>query len=249
MGSFPPLSPELHFPNQEETQTQTQSAIDETTLLNLFKSQHSHLNFFFQNLNLSQTLAFTRTLLDSPGTIFSDTLVLLGVSSGFLSPIDALHGDIGILTSRDVLLVKLVSCTKAKWAFLISMTSVEGNVLAGDMNVHLPLERELCPFNLAPVTSTTIYMVFDDTVAIALMGTRNLTKEQYAANHPAVELGKVSSSRQPKQQSPIEMTLSSAKRRGSYINSFLLQKETRLKFRKLQLVHHLGGGKGINQQH
>ncbi|KAL5561922.1 hypothetical protein UlMin_031669 [Ulmus minor] len=219
MGSLPPLSTELHFPDskQTQTQTQTQSAIDETTLLNLFKSQQSHLNFFFQNLDLSQTLAFTRTLLDSPGTIFfsgvgksgfvarkiSQTLVSLGVSSGFLSPVDALHGDIGILTSRDVLvlfsksgnteeLVKLVPCAKAKGAFLISVTSVEGNVLAGvcDMNVHLPLERELCPFDLAPVTSTAIQMVFGDTVAIALMGARNLTKEQYAANHPAGRIGK-----------------------------------------------------------
>lgn len=58
------------------------------------------------------------------------------------------------------------------------------------MNVHLPLERELCPFDLAPVTSTAIQMVFGDTVAIALMGARNLTTDQYAANHPAGRIGK-----------------------------------------------------------
>ncbi|KAJ9176452.1 hypothetical protein P3X46_011761 [Hevea brasiliensis] len=191
--------------------------LDQNTLLNLFKSQQNHLNFFFQNLDLSQTLSFTQTLLNSRGTIFfsgvgksgfvankiSQTLISLGIRAGFLSPLDALHGDIGILTARDILvlfsksgnteeLLRLVPCAKAKGAYLVSVTSVEGNALASvcDMNVHLPLERELCPFDLAPVTSTAIQMVFGDTVAIALMGARNLTKDEYAANHPAGRIGK-----------------------------------------------------------
>ncbi|KAF5184883.1 KpsF/GutQ family sugar-phosphate isomerase [Thalictrum thalictroides] len=191
--------------------------INPNDLLNLFKSQQNYLNFFFQNLDLSQTLAFTQTLLNAKGTIFftgvgksgfvaqkiSQTLVSLGIRSGFLSPTDALHGDIGILSKLDLLvffsksgnteeLLKLVPCAKAKETFLISVTSSEVNLLAGvcDLNVHLPLERELCPFDLAPVTSTAIQMVFGDTVAIAMMGARNLTKEEYAANHPAGRIGK-----------------------------------------------------------
>uniref|UniRef100_A0A2P2JRW0 Uncharacterized protein MANES_12G033300 n=1 Tax=Rhizophora mucronata TaxID=61149 RepID=A0A2P2JRW0_RHIMU len=187
------------------------------TLLDLFKSQQNHLNYFFQNLDLSRTLAFTHTLLHSDGTIFftgvgksgfvankiSQTLISLGIRAGFLSPVDALHGDIGALSSRDIVvllsksgnteeLLRLVPCAKAKGAYLVAVTSVEGNALASacDMNVHLPLERELCPFDLAPVTSTAIQMVFGDTVAIALMGARNLSKEEYAANHPAGRIGK-----------------------------------------------------------
>jgi arabinose-5-phosphate isomerase len=58
------------------------------------------------------------------------------------------------------------------------------------MHVYLPLERELCPFDLAPVTSTAIQMLFGDTVAIALMQAKNLTREQYALNHPAGRIGK-----------------------------------------------------------
>ncbi|EEF30355.1 Polysialic acid capsule expression protein kpsF, putative [Ricinus communis] len=195
----------------------SQSQIDQNTLLNLFKSQQNHLNYFFQNLDISQTLSFTQTLLNSRGTILftgvgksgfvankiSQTLVSLGIRAGFLSPVDALHGDIGILTPRDILvmfsksgntdeLLRLVPCAKAKGAFLVSVTSVEGNALAmvSDMNVYLPLERELCPFDLAPVTSTAIQMVFGDTIAIALMGARNLSKDEYAANHPAGRIGK-----------------------------------------------------------
>ncbi|KAF3610382.1 hypothetical protein DY000_02049527 [Brassica cretica] len=125
----------------------------------------------------------------------SQTLISLNLRSSFLSPLDALHGDIGALSSSDVRvlfsksgyteeLLRLVHCAKARGAFLVSLTSVPGNPLAGvcDMNVHLPLQRELCPFNLAPVTST---MVFGDTIAVALMGARNLTKEEYGANHHA----------------------------------------------------------------
>ncbi|KAL9394941.1 hypothetical protein Peur_014226 [Populus x canadensis] len=210
MGSLPPF---LDLPSPDAKFQQ----IDQTTLLNLFKSQQNHLNYFFQNLNLSQALTFTQTLLNCNGTIFfsgvgksgfvankiSQTLISLGIRAGFLSPVDALHGDIGALSASDILvlfsksgnteeLLRLVPCAKAKGAYLVSVTSVEGNALTAvcHMNVHLPLERELCPFDLAPVTSTAIQMVFGDTVAIALMGARNLSKEEYAANHPAGRIGK-----------------------------------------------------------
>ncbi|XP_065875569.1 probable arabinose 5-phosphate isomerase [Euphorbia lathyris] len=210
MGSLDLPSPICH-------RLKSQQPIDETSLLNLFKSQQNHLNYFFKNLDLTQTLSFTQTLLNSRGTIFfsgigksgfvankiSQTLISLGIRAGFLSPVDALHGDIGILTANDILvlfsksgnteeLLRLVPCARAKRAYLVSVTSICGNALAGvcDMNVHLPLERELCPFDLAPVTSTAIQMVFGDTVAIALMEAKNLTKDEYAANHPAGRIGK-----------------------------------------------------------
>ena len=64
---------------------------------------------------------------------------------------------------------------QAKGARLVSVTSVAGSALEGlcDLAVHLPLERELCPFDLAPVTSTAIQMLFGDTIAIALMQARS----------------------------------------------------------------------------
>ncbi|QHN85694.1 putative arabinose 5-phosphate isomerase [Arachis hypogaea] len=209
MGSLPA------FP--EAKQGVRDDCIDEITLTDLFKEQQRHLNFFFDRMDHSQTLSFTRALLRATGTIFftgvgksgfvankiSQTLVSLGIRSAFLSPVDALHGDIGILSAADILvllsksgatdeLLRLVPCARAKGARLIAVTSVQGCVLEAvcDMNVHLPLERELCPFNLAPVTSTAIQMVFGDTVAIALMGARNLSKEEYAGNHPAGKIGK-----------------------------------------------------------
>ncbi|KAL3512465.1 hypothetical protein ACH5RR_025182 [Cinchona calisaya] len=214
MGSLPPIQ---LTSNSDRKCSENEELINPENLLNLFKTQQKYLNHFFQNLDLSRTLLFTQTLLNSTGTIFftgvgksgfvaqkiSQTLISLGIKSGFLSPVDALHGDIGILSSADVLvmfsksgnteeLVRLAPCAKAKGAYLISVTSVEPNALMGlcDLNVNLPLERELCPFDLAPVTSTAIQMVFGDTVAIALMGARNFSKEMYAANHPAGRIGK-----------------------------------------------------------
>ncbi|KAL8130529.1 hypothetical protein V2J09_019684 [Rumex salicifolius] len=193
------------------------SKLNESTLIDLFKSQQKYLNYFFHHLDHAKTLEFTRTLIRTTGTVLftgvgksgfvankiSQTLVSLGIRSAFLSPVDALHGDIGILTARDVLvlfsksgnseeLTRLAPCAKAKGAYLVGITSTESNLLMKhcDLNVHLPLERELCPFDLAPVTSTAIQMVFGDTVAIALMAARNLTKEEYAANHPAGKIGK-----------------------------------------------------------
>ncbi|CAH8360244.1 unnamed protein product [Eruca vesicaria subsp. sativa] len=188
MGSLPPSHLDITKDNLET----------------LFKSQQDLLNHFFKHLSLSQTLPFSHLLLSISGTVFftgvgkSAFLPLL-----LLSPLDALHGDITSLSSSDVLvlfsksgateeLLRLVPCAKARGVFLVSLTSVPGNPLAGvcDMNVHLPLQRELCPFDLAPVTSTAIQMVFGDTIAVALMAARNLTKEEYGANHPAGRIGK-----------------------------------------------------------
>ncbi|KAL0706964.1 hypothetical protein Bca4012_073390 [Brassica carinata] len=215
MGSLPP--PYLDFSSANQGNEHHHQEISKDNLLAFFKSQQDLLNHFFKHLDLSQTLDFSRILLSTSGTVFftgvgksafvankiCQTLISLSFRSSFLSPLDALHGDIGALSSSDVLvlfsksgyteeLLRLVPCAKARGAFLVSLTSVPGNPLAGvcDMNVHLPLQRELCPFNLAPVTSTAIQMVFGDTIAVALMAARNLTKEEYGANHPAGRIGK-----------------------------------------------------------
>ncbi|GAB4819506.1 hypothetical protein N2152v2_006552 [Parachlorella kessleri] len=133
----------------------------------------------------------------------TQTLVSTGTKAVFLHPVDALHGDIGIVSRDDILvcfsksgateeLLRLVPYAKAKGAQVVSVTSIKGCQLdqAADMAIHLPLLRELCPFNLAPVTSTAIQMLFGDTVAIAVMQARHLSREEYAQNHPAGRIGK-----------------------------------------------------------
>ncbi|KAK8919022.1 putative arabinose 5-phosphate isomerase [Platanthera zijinensis] len=214
MGSLAPPVSGGHFTSNKDDA----AMIDRHTLGALFESQKHHLNHFFDNLDLGQAQTFAQALVNAPSAIFfsgvdksgfvanklSQTLASLGfIRSAYLPPVDALHGDIGAIFPADILvlisksgssdeLLNLVPCVGAKGAYLISSTSVDRNPLAAicDMNVHLPLEREICPFGLAPVTSTSIQMVFGDTVVAAIMRVRGLTKEQYERNHPAGKIEK-----------------------------------------------------------
>ncbi|XP_059069991.1 probable arabinose 5-phosphate isomerase [Cryptomeria japonica] len=183
----------------------------------LFEEQRKYLNYFFSHVEYAEVQAFAQVLMDAKGVIFftgvgksgfvaqkiTQTFVSTGTKAVFLSPTDALHGDIGIVGSNDVLvlfsksgtteeLLRLVPCARAKGAYLVGITNLKNSQLgnACDMHVHLPLERELCPFDLAPVTSTAIQMLFGDTVAIFLMQAKNMTRDQYALNHPAGRIGK-----------------------------------------------------------
>ncbi|KMZ67643.1 Arabinose 5-phosphate isomerase [Zostera marina] len=214
MGSLP------YYSNGKEQNAGSILTITTDQICQLFSEQKIHLNHFFDNLDHTQALTFAQTILrhTQSGSIFftgigksgfvankiSQTLVSLGFSrSSFLSPVDALHGDIGVLSFGDLLvfisksgsseeLLRLVPCARSKGAILISITSVKNNPLSQicDDNVHLPLSRELCPFDLAPVTSTAVQMLFGDTIAVALMASTKLTRDQYAANHPAGRIGK-----------------------------------------------------------
>ncbi|KAK8923651.1 putative arabinose 5-phosphate isomerase [Platanthera zijinensis] len=162
--------------------------------------QH-HLDHFFDNLDLDHAQAFAQALVDAPDAIFfsgigksgfvanklSQTLASLGfIRSTYPPPIDALHGGIDAIFPTDILVLISKSISSDE------LLNLFPNPIAAicDMNVHLPLEREICPFGLAPVTSTSIQMVFGDTVVAAIMRIRGLTKDQYARNHPAGKIGK-----------------------------------------------------------
>lgn len=81
---------------------------------------------------------------------------------------------------------------QARGVHTVAVTCTAQNALAASCatSVHLPLERELCPFNLAPVTSTAIQLIWGDTLAVALMNARGVTRDEYARNHPAGRIGK-----------------------------------------------------------
>lgn len=130
-------------------------------------------------------------------------LISIGVKSFFLSPTDALHGDIGIVNSSDILvmfsrsgateeLIQLCPAARKKGCRIIAVSSERECPLIAHSDGHilLPLERELCPFDLAPVTSSTIQLLFGDTLVTALMKAKGLSREDYARNHPAGRIGK-----------------------------------------------------------
>ena len=64
-----------------------------------------------------------------------------------------------------------------------------------DITIHLPLEREICPFDLVPTTSTIVQLIFGDIIAIALMRAKEFTIHDYALNHPGGAIGKLISQR------------------------------------------------------
>lgn len=114
-----------------------------------------------------------------------------------------MHGDLGRVQKGDILvcvsksgetdeLIQMVPFARAKGAMLVSVTCIKDSKLekACHLGIHLPLLRELCPFSLAPVTSCALQMLFGDTLVVALMHARKLTKEEYAANHPAGRIGR-----------------------------------------------------------
>lgn len=134
---------------------------------------------------------------------FAVTLTSTGSRALYLSPANALHGDIGIITDQDVFimlsksgesdeLLNLIPYVRNKGAKVIAIVTNPTSRLskACDFTLSLPLERELCPYDLAPTTSTVIQMIVGDVLAIALMQLKNVSYDQYAMNHPAGRIGR-----------------------------------------------------------
>jgi arabinose-5-phosphate isomerase len=186
----------------------------------LLKEEQNALNYFFDKIdskafdevieivsNCKGKLVFTGV--GKSGLVakkIATTLTSTGVQTGFLSPINALHGDIGMIQSQDLFLVlsksgeseellNLLPFVRNRGAKTIAVIShLESRLKKGaDYFLHLPLEKELCPFNLAPTISSTIQLIFGDILIVALMKKRRFSLEEYALNHPAGQIGKRSS--------------------------------------------------------
>jgi arabinose-5-phosphate isomerase len=114
-----------------------------------------------------------------------------------------LHGDIGFVSPGDVFLcfsksgesqelLELIPHIRKKGAFAIGIVSHPDSRLskACELSVFLPIQRELCPFDLAPTTSAAAQLIFGDCLAIALMKAKNFSLADFAANHPSGFLGR-----------------------------------------------------------
>jgi arabinose-5-phosphate isomerase len=131
------------------------------------------------------------------------TLTSTGTLAVYLHPADALHGDLGIVTSADVIvvlsnsgetdeLVTMLPHLKSRQVPIIALVGNLRSTLARNANVVLDaaVDKEACPFNLAPTTSTTVALAIGDALAMTLMQVKGLTPEAFAINHPAGRLGK-----------------------------------------------------------
>jgi arabinose-5-phosphate isomerase len=176
-----------------------------------------YLDHYFNHLDIKEVNRFLDVFLQAQGVIFftgvgksgliaqkiAVTMTSTGTRALYLSPTDALHGDIGMVTNKDVFvllsksgetdeLLSLVPYIRNKGATLMSIVSNKESRLsrACDHHIHLPLAGELCPFNMAPTMSTTLQMIFGDILAIAMMRHKKFTLDEYASNHPAGAIGR-----------------------------------------------------------
>jgi arabinose-5-phosphate isomerase len=137
------------------------------------------------------------------GAKMSATFASTGTSSFFIHPTEAMHGDLGMIESGDLViaisysgesdeLVKLIPHIKRFDIPLISISGNSESTLAkySDISLLTIVEKEACPLNTAPTSSTTVTLVLGDAIAVALMKGRNFQKEDFASFHPAGSLGK-----------------------------------------------------------
>ena len=131
------------------------------------------------------------------------TLNSTGSPSAFMHGSDALHGDMGILSNEDAVIfisksgnnietIELVKNLKKNKNIIIGLCSNKDSFLAknSDYLIHTPIEKEACPHNLAPTTSSIIQMLVGDIIAISLMKLKNFDAKSFAKFHPSGSLGK-----------------------------------------------------------
>lgn len=162
-------------------------------------------------------VACARLVVDTPGRVIvtgmgksgaiarkaAATLASTGTPSAYLHPGEGVHGDLGMVTSADTVLAlsysgetdeltALLPTVKHIGARLIAVTGNRDSTLAAaaDQILDVSVEREACPLNLAPTTSTTAMLGMMDALAVAVMQLRRFTREDFALFHPAGSLGR-----------------------------------------------------------
>lgn len=183
----------------------------------LIEKEREALNHFFDQVDLKEIEKLLKLLHDCQGLIFvtgvgksglvaekiAMTMTSTGSRAFYLSPYGALHGDIGMVSDQDVFvmlsksgeseeLLNLVPYIRNKGAKMVAVVMNPASRLAKacDSVVLLPLEKELCPYDLAPTTSTVIQMIVGDLLAIGLMRLKEISVDEYAMNHPAGRIGR-----------------------------------------------------------
>ena len=137
------------------------------------------------------------------GAKMAATFASTGTPSFFLHPTEALHGDLGMISSNDVVigisysgeseeLSSILPHIKRFGAPLIGMTRDENSALGSfsDIVIKMVVEKEACPIDTAPTSSTTLTLALGDALAVCLMRARDFKKSDFASFHPGGALGK-----------------------------------------------------------
>ena len=133
----------------------------------------------------------------------ASTLASTGTPAFFVHPGEASHGDLGMITTEDVVItlsnsgespevIAILPLIKRLGAKLIAMTGNPLSTMATEADVHLDasVTQEACPLGLAPTASTTAALALGDALAVALLDARGFGKEDFARSHPGGALGR-----------------------------------------------------------
>jgi arabinose-5-phosphate isomerase len=137
------------------------------------------------------------------GDKIAATLASTGTPAFFVHPGEASHGDMGMITPKDVVLalsysgntqelLTLIPAIKRLHVPIISLTGNPDSVIAtaSDIHINVAVAQEACPLGLAPTASTTATLAMGDALAVALLQARGFTEEDFAKSHPAGALGR-----------------------------------------------------------
>lgn len=195
----------------------TKSYIEPYKIKDFLDNQKQSLDYFFEHVEIEQIRLCVERLAKVKGTLFltgvgksgfiaqkiTASLVSIGIKAHFLSPVDALHGDMGILDATDEVLIfsksgeseellNLIPFLRNKNVSITAIVCKEKNrlVLASNFSIYLPLDKELCPYDMIPTTSTELQLLFGDLLVVLLMEYKKTSLQTFAKNHPAGKLGK-----------------------------------------------------------
>lgn len=179
--------------------------------------EEKQLNYFFSHLDVEKAEKMVNLFLSCKGKIvftgvgksgiiaekIAKMMVSTGTKAVTLAVEDALHGDIGILEKEDLFVVMSKSGHTEELKSLLSIAKNRVAKVVGwfcnkeaklksfcDEVMILPIERELCPFDLAPTISTQVQLIFGDLLAMALMKKKSFSLNDYALNHPGGAIGR-----------------------------------------------------------
>jgi len=137
------------------------------------------------------------------GKKINATLLSYGIKSLFLDPVEALHGDLGIVNDGACVvllsksgstdeLVNLYPYLRSRNCKIIAMVGNDKSFFAtnSDVFLNVSVDKEACPFNLAPTSSTTVSLVMGDAISIALVKAKGLRPRDFSINHPSGQLGR-----------------------------------------------------------
>ena len=186
-------------------------------LKKLLEESQTYLNHFFQTIDVTRFEKILDLAANTQGFLLftgigksgiiaekiAATLTSTGTKALYLPPMNFLHGDIGILSENDLLfmlsksgeseeLLDLLPFIQRKKTRVIGVVSRPTSRLekSSFTSILLPVQKELCSFDLVPTTSAEVQLIFGDILAVALMKKRKFNLDDYALNHPSGTIGK-----------------------------------------------------------